>query len=445
MVRRVWLILAAVLLMAPLAFSAGTQEPAARPAAAVPAEYQCGIDWRAYAGQELNVLFSRHPWQESIVPMIPEFEALTGIKVNLNVIPHDELIVKVPAAFSSGTFAWDVFMARYYDAPKYTMEKWTASIEGFLNDPKHTDRSWYRFDDYFPAAQAITTWGRYQDRLPITAEASILIYRKDIYEEMGIKVPTTFDELKAAVAKISASGKLHGITARGGPANWMPFYGMIRSHGGEWFTKDDVVKVNTPESVSAVRTLVELAKSAPPGIAQFGWDQINTAMMSGVAATFIDASVIYPRLMDPARSTVVGKIGAAPYPAGPGGRVSNAHFWSIAMAESSQKKPLAWMFMMWATSPPTQKQIAIKGILPPRASIWQDPDFTKAYAPDFIDAMNVTMKTAVSLPTGPKAGPVLMGLLDTLTRKLQEAILGEKDAQRAMDELAVEWNRIIHQ
>jgi len=219
---------------------------------------------------------------------------------------------------------------------------------------------------------------------------------------------------------------------------------MIRSYGGEWFAPDDTVKVNTPQSVAAVRTLVEFAKNAPPGISQFGWDQINTAMMSGVAATFIDSSVIYPRLMDPAKSTVVGKVGFAPYPTGPGGRVSNAHFWSIAMAEPSKRKDQAWMFLMWATSPVMQKKAALKGVLPPRASTWQDPDFTKAYSADFIDAMNVTMKTAVCLPSAPKAGPVFMGLLDGLTRKLQEAMLG-KDPQTAMDELAADWKRIIGQ
>src|SRR5512136_1565939 len=72
------------------------------------AEYQSGINWRAYQGQTINVLFSAHPWQETITPFIPEFEALTGIKVNLTKMPHDEMIVKVPAGFSSGTFAFDV-------------------------------------------------------------------------------------------------------------------------------------------------------------------------------------------------------------------------------------------------------------------------------------------------------------------------------------------------
>ena len=411
--------------------------------AAQPADYKSKINWQAYKGQTINVLFSAHPWQETITPFIPEFEELTGIKVNVTKIPHDEMIVKVPAGFSSGTFAFDVFMGRYYDSPKFTVEKWTAPIKEFLEDAKYTDPSWYNFKDFFPAAQAITTYGRYQDRLPITAEASITVYRKDIYGELGLKPAATFDELLRTVKKIGESKKAMGITLRGGPALWMPLYGIIRSYGGDWFTKDDVVKMNTPESIAAVKMLAELAKYAPPGIAGFGWDQINTAMLSGVAATFIDSSVIYPRLMDPQKSTVVGKIACAPYLTGPAGRVSNGHFWSITMANTSTKKPASWYFLQWATSKPMQKRIALKGVLPPRASIWQDAEFTKAYQPDFIDAMNVTMKTAVCLPSGTKAGLSMMGLLDLQTRKVQEVLLGQKEAKPAMDELAAEYNKVI--
>ncbi|RPJ42069.1 MAG: hypothetical protein EHM27_03940, partial [Deltaproteobacteria bacterium] len=72
-------------------------------AQAPPAEYKSGINWRAYQGQTINVLFSAHPWQEAIMPFIPEFEALTGIKVNASKMPHDEMLVKIPAGFASGT------------------------------------------------------------------------------------------------------------------------------------------------------------------------------------------------------------------------------------------------------------------------------------------------------------------------------------------------------
>ena len=438
--------IALLLVLAFVAFPGGkTETKVEAKKVEVPAEYKCNINWRQFEGTELNLIFFNHPWQEVIFPMIPEFEQLTGIKVNANKLPHDEGMVKIPAGFSSGTFAYDVFMGRYYDSPRFTQEKWTAPIKDYLANPKLTDPAWYAFDDFFGSAQAITKYGQYQDRLPITAEASILVYRKDIYQELGLKVPTTFDELLATVKKIHESGKTAGITVRGGAGLWMPFYGILRSYGGNWYTEKDEIKIGTPESIAAAKMLTALAQYTPPGVTGFGWDQINTAMMSGAAATFIDSSVIYPRLQDPARSTVVGKVGAAPYLIGPAGRISNAHYWSICISNLSKNKEASWLFIEWATSKPMQKKIALKGILPPRASIWKDPEFGAAYTPDFIDAMNVTFETSVCLPSSPKSGPHLWGLLDGLTRKIQEIILKEKPAETAMPELEKEWKGIVGQ
>lgn len=401
--------------------------------------YDCGINWRQFAGERLDILFYHHPWQEVITPFIPEFEKLTGIKANMVRVPHDEAKVKIPADFTAGTFAFDLFMGRYMDAPKFQLEGWTTPLEEFLNDPQLTDADWYDFNDFFPSAQDITTIGGYMDRLPITAEASITIFRKDVYAQAGLVIPTTFDELLDAARTISETTKMYGITLRGGSGLWLPLYGLMRSYGGDWWTPDGKIHINTPESVAGVAMLAELAKYAPPGVATYGWDQINTAMMSGIAATFIDSSVVYPRLQDPKRSTVVGKVGAAPYPKGPAGRVATAHYWSICMSNLSKKKGAGWLFLQWSTSKPMQKKIALGGILPPRASIWTDPEFGAAYTPDFINAMNVTAKTAVILPVGVH----LWGLVDMLERKVQEVILGKKDAKPAMDELAVEWKKFL--
>jgi multiple sugar transport system substrate-binding protein len=140
-----------LLLLSGLVFAGGAGEGEAM-ATEVPPEFQCDIDWRQFDGDELNIIFFNHPWQEQVMPLIPEFEALTGIKVNATKLPHDEGMVKIPAGFSSGTFAYDVFMGRYYDSPRFTQEEWTAPIKGLLEDKTLTDPDWFAFDDFFPSA-----------------------------------------------------------------------------------------------------------------------------------------------------------------------------------------------------------------------------------------------------------------------------------------------------
>ena len=273
--------------------------------AQVPAEYQCGINWEQFQGENLDVLFCVHPWQESIEPFIPEFEKLTGIKIRLAKLPEAEYLTKVPADFTAGTFAFDVFMSQYYDAPKYQLEKWTAPLKKYLEDGKLTDAQWYQWQDFFPAARNVATiGGKYMDRIAITSEAQVLIFRKDLYAQLGLLVPRTFDELLRAAQTITDESKTYGITLRGGAANWWPLYGVIKSYGGEYFTPDGkTILINSPESVAGVKMYTDLAQYAPPGIAAYDWDEINTAMLAGQAAMFLDSSVIYSRLQDPEKST----------------------------------------------------------------------------------------------------------------------------------------------
>jgi len=44
---------------------------------------KANIDWKQFQGKELNVFFVKHPWESAIEPLLPDFEKLTGIKLNV--------------------------------------------------------------------------------------------------------------------------------------------------------------------------------------------------------------------------------------------------------------------------------------------------------------------------------------------------------------------------
>ena len=411
----------------------------------IPAEFQCDVNWRQFEGQEIKVFLSVHPWAIQIEPFIPEFEELTGMKVHLTKMPDAQTQTKVPAELASGTFSYDVFMGRFFDAPKFTLEKWTAPLDEYLNDPNLTDKNWYDLSDFFDSALMITEWGEYRDRLPITAEAYMLTYRKDIYEELGLEVPETFDELKETVKKISESDiNAYGITLRGGTGFWYPFYAILRSYGGDYWTEDGEILVNSPESISAFETLVELAKYCPPGVTDYDWDQVNISMYTGQAATFIDSSVAYSNFIDPEKSMIVDKLGFAPYPIGSSGRKTVGHYWSICMNNASKMKPQAWLFLEWATSNPVQQKLSLKGVMPPRKSIWDDPEFVSNYPEDYIEGLSVSLDTAISLTPG-RHTLYIWELMDILTAEIQLVMMGRKDVEAAVNNCADRWSEVINQ
>ena len=105
------------------------------------------IDWKQFEGEDVTVLLSKHPWQEQIEPLIPEFEELTGINVKLKLLPENQYLTKVPADMEAGTFKFDVFMTQLYEAPKFCGENWLADLEPLINDPSVTDPNWYKYDE----------------------------------------------------------------------------------------------------------------------------------------------------------------------------------------------------------------------------------------------------------------------------------------------------------
>ena len=74
---------------------------------------------------------------------------------------------------------------------QYMNSGWLEPLDGYFNNEKLTDLSWYDYDDLLKSGRDAGNLDGTQFALPIGAEAEILMYRKDIFEEKGIEVPTT--------------------------------------------------------------------------------------------------------------------------------------------------------------------------------------------------------------------------------------------------------------
>ena len=423
------------------ASAAALTVPAMPLRAAAPAPFGGSIDWKQASGKTINVFMAGHPWQEAIEPELPSFQDTTGISIQLRKLPEADYKTKLAADLSAGALEYDVFMDEYYDAQKYQQERWSAPLDDFLKDPKVTDAAWYDWSDFFPGAQRIATiGGKYTDRVAITSEAQVLIYRTDVLQHLGIQPPATFDALLSAATRISGAGRVRGITLRGGPALWWPLYGVVRSYGGEYLTPDLKPAIDSKADKAGVTMYADLARQAPQGITSYDWDEINTAMLSGQAAMFLDSSVLWSRVKDPSLSTVADKVAAAPFPTGPGGRHGASHFWSISIAEASKAKVPAWLFVEWATSKPIQAKVQTKGVLAPRDSAYTAAAPSgPAGDPGYLAAVRESLRSAVILPANAK----FFELMDPLRAGVQAVVLGDQKAGPMLDNVERQWKTIL--
>jgi multiple sugar transport system substrate-binding protein len=220
-----------------------------------------------------------------------------------------------------------------------------------------------------------------------------LYYRKDLFQEAGLAVPKTFEEMEAAAKKLTDKSKSQfGMLLRGQAAPavgvWPAF---LYNFGGNWFTPDGKPAINTPESVESLMFYGRLAREyGPPGALNLNWPQLSDMFAQGRGAMFCDSSSLVVRWEDPQKSKVVDKVGYALLPGGKGGQqpALNTPLWAIYA--KSRKKEAAWTFIQWAAGKEMCARMQRAGITQPRRSAWQDVQFQKDFGarhPDFTDTL----------------------------------------------------------
>jgi len=174
-----------------------------------------GAGSKPYAGTTLRVLLAVHPWSDAIKPLLPQFEQQTGINIKLETFGENQLTQKTTVEFVSGSSDIDVFMQRpLQDARLFEKNGWFMDLNTYVKDAQKTPAS-YAFDDFLPRAVSTVTVNGVLTEIPVVTEHEVLYYRKDLFQQAGLSVPKTMDELQQDAAKLTEPGKQYGFVARG--------------------------------------------------------------------------------------------------------------------------------------------------------------------------------------------------------------------------------------
>ena len=313
---------------------------------------------------EIRVLVANHPYGELLKLSIPQFEKSTGIKVNVESLQESQLTQKLTTEFATKSSTVDVFMTRPLQEGKmFSKNGWYAPLAG------------YDFADYPKNIMNAASFGGQPYIVPLVTEWQVLYYRKDLLQQAGLKVPTTFDELEAAAQKLN-SENVAGFASRGkGAAAVTQLSSYVYNYGGQYLDKGTAV-FNSKQAIDAVRYYGKMLGSyGPKGVTSMSWENIMPLFQAGKVAMWTDASVFYGQVVDQSKTQIpVANFDIANFPAGP---KTNAPFivssWGISVSSQSKKKDLAMKFLNWASS----KEMAIKGMMDnitmARSSVWEDP------------------------------------------------------------------------
>ncbi|MFK0166919.1 ABC transporter substrate-binding protein [Rhizobium sp. NPDC090279] len=317
--------------------------------------------------------------------------------ITLNWVTLEENILRQKVTVDIATKAgqYDILTIGTYEVPLWAKQGWLVSLDDLGAD--------YDIDDLIPAIRTATSYEGKLYASPFYGESSLLMYRKDLFDKAGLKMPEKpdWDFVASAARKLTdRSADISGICLRG-KAGWGENMAIINSlansFGVKWFDEKYKSQFGTKGWHDVLEFYVKLMKDAGPvGVSSNGFNESLALFQQGKCAMWVDASVAASFISDPKQSKVADKVGfaIAPDQAGSGDHGNWLWAWNLAIPTGSQKVEAAKKFIAWATGKHYIELVAQKegwANVPPgtRQSLYKNPEYLKEapFAKMTLDAM----------------------------------------------------------
>ena len=315
----------------------------------------------------------------------------SGVDVTLESTPPPQIRQKAILDLSSktGTWATSATDPMYY--PLYVSNGWIDPLTDFLDNPDLTDKAWFDYEDILDNWRgAATSIDGVPYGIPFEGEATIQIYRSDVYEKLGLTPAETLDDYAANAAKVNDPG--NRLLGRGAPR----LQGRRAEH------------VHLPVDLPRLRRQVvrrrqgrrqrsrsagraRLVRRAPQVLGARGRRELELArhrrrLQPGHARLLHRHPQLRRRPRRPDQEP--GRSARSASPAGPRARparrVTSIWNWSfpINASVSDKEKAAAWLFIQWAGSKEVQAATsygfdgAYKRLGVNRTSLWTSSEYT---------------------------------------------------------------------
>jgi sorbitol/mannitol transport system substrate-binding protein len=368
-----------------------------------------------------------------------------GITVEWVTMEENVLRQKVTTDIATKGGQYDIMTIGTYEAPIWAKQSWLVPLDNLGAD--------YDVDDLLPAIRNGLSLNGKLYAAPFYGESSMVMYRKDLMEKAGLKMPDapTWNFIVDAAKKMTDKSKeVYGICLRG-KAGWgenMAFLtAMSNSFGARWFDENWKPQFDQPEWKETLDTYLAVMKEAgPPGASSNGFNENLALFQSGKCGMWIDATVAASFVTNPKESKVADKVGFALAPdKGLGKRGNWLWAWSLAIPAGSKKQADAEKFIAWATGKGYAELVASKegwANVPPgtRKSLYANPKYQEAapFAKMTLDSINSADPTHPTVKPVPYVGvqfvaiPEFQGIGTAVGQQFSAALAGTMKPDQAL-------------
>lgn len=353
------------------------------------------------------------------------------IKVETVLLPqdanqvHDDFVNKL----SSGDTSVDIMGLDCVYVAEFASAGWLMDLTGKIDTSTMLDG---------PVAG-----GTYDGKLvaaPWFTNSSVMFYRKDVLEKLNAEVPTTWEGwMELADKAVGVNGVEYGADFQAAQSeaivcNWVEY---VWSNGGDILDESGKPVINSKnnvESTKIMKTLVD--KYAPKGVTTYAETESEQVFKEGKCLFIRDWSGFWTSGQDEG-SKVTGKIAATKLPTGPSGTESHTCLGGLDLVVNNSindtQKEAAIEFINYMTSKETQKEMTLISSQPPVVKdVYTDKEILEEI-PFYEDFFDIIM-TGKSRPISPTYSKVS----DAIQRNIHQAMAGEVDVEKALDNLQAE-------
>lgn len=409
------------------------------------------FDYGSFPDYTLRVKLIGGTQYEKLYTRIPEWEALTGARVEIvSSKNHFDLDREIKQDIASGSITWCLGSNHTSFAPQY------GDLYVDLRD--YVPQA--ELDKYVPGTLASAMVDGRLVQLPRVTDVSNLYYRKSLYEDpdnqarwkeqygTDLAPPATYEEFKQQVIFFADPPNLYG-TAFAGKDEGLTgrFMEILRANGGDMFDENWRPIFNSEAGVAAVQWFKDIydAKAVPAGTVNYTWDDIGQAMAAGQLAIDLDWPGFAGFYSDPNSSKIADDLGFATAPVGTAnvrGGWTGSH--SFSVTQQCDNKEAAVSLAVFLTNDESEMMEAQAGNLPTRTATFAA---VKQWFVDNGKPLMAEMFTAWEASLADARTPPLVAqwieVSNVMWPAIQAAIVGEMTAQEALDKAAAEATIIM--
>ncbi len=222
--------------------------------------------------------------------MAADFEAATGIAVEVIPVEESDLGTRTTAAFAAGDLPDVIYHPLQYALP------WTEA--GILDSEAATEVvNSLGVDTYAPGPLTMAAVDGGYASVPVDGWTQMVVYRKDLFDEKGLAAPTSFEAVTAAIEALHNPPEMFGFVA---PTKVDEGYmsqvleHILLANGVSPVNADGFAPLDAAKTTEVLDFYKAIAEASPPG--ELYWDQSRTLYFAGDAAMIIWSPFILDEL-----------------------------------------------------------------------------------------------------------------------------------------------------